>query len=194
MIFKQHQQVMKGEKSQTRRLVKYGKDKPLPKTFRHSYYGDVEYRDVLMTYDACMFYEMKGVPFPGKGVYREWAVHYPGELGGRGDVDTFYQAKWIIGRTYAVQPGRGKNGIGYIRITDIGEERLRDISSRDCLAEGIREIPNQWGTPWYRCPVLDGEWKTRRGAFRALWNSIYISTESEFAANPRVWVLTFELA
>jgi hypothetical protein len=101
--------------------------------------------------------------------------------------------RWKTWRVYAVQPGRGKKAVGRIRITGIRREWLDDISPEDCLAEGIQEIPNQWGTPWYRCPGLEGGWKSSRAAFRALWDSIYEGTEFEFAANPEVWVLMFEV-
>jgi hypothetical protein len=106
---------------------------------------------------------------------------------------TYMNPRWQVGRTYAVQPGRGKKAVGRIRITGIRREWLDDISGEDCLAEGIQEIPNQWGTPWYRCPGLEGEWKSSRAAFRALWDNIYEGTEFEFDANPEVWVLTFEV-
>ena len=40
------------------------------------------------------------------------------------------------GRSYAVQPGRGKPELFRITILDIRRERLGDISEADCIAEG----------------------------------------------------------
>lgn len=109
-------------------------------------------------------------------------------------IDTVYddngRMRWQVGRTYAIQPGRGKNAIGRIRITKIKRERLQDISRPDCLAEGVIEIPNQLGTPWYRS--VGGEWKTARGAFAELWDSIHKKPGTRWPDNPEVWVLVFE--
>ena len=45
--------------------------------------------------------------------------------------------KWQVGRTYAVQPGRGQKAVGRIRITDIREEDIRQISIFDVQKEGF---------------------------------------------------------
>lgn len=42
------------------------------------------------------------------------------------------------GRTYAVQPGRGKRAIGRIRVLDVRPERLMDITEDDARAEGFK--------------------------------------------------------
>lgn len=97
------------------------------------------------------------------------------------------------GCTYSVQPGRGKKAIGRIRLTKIRREWVQDISPQDCIAEGIIAVPNQWGTPWYQCPVLKGEWKSSRAAFAALWDSIYKKPGERFDDNPEVWALSFEV-
>ena len=110
-------------------------------------------------------------------------------------IDTVYdkngRVRWQVGKTYAVQPGRGKKAVGRIRITEIRRERLQDITPQDCLAEGIELIPNEWGTPWYKS--VEGEWKTARGAFADLWNSIHKKPATRWADNPPEWALTFEL-
>ena len=85
---------------------------------------------------------------------------YPGNL----------RSKWLLGRTYAVQPGRGKKAVGRIRITKIRRERLQDITGNDVRAEGC-------GT-W--------EWP-----FEELWDSLY-RKPYRWQDNPECWVLDFE--
>jgi len=82
--------------------------------------------------------------------------------------------------------------VGRIRITEIRRERLQDISCDDCLAEGIVEIPNQWGTPWYK--GIGGEWKASRQAFAELWDIINKKPGTRWADDPPVWVISFTLA
>lgn len=41
-----------------------------------------------------------------------------------------------IGRSYTVQPGRGKHGLFKIKVTDLKFEWLGDITSEDIKAEG----------------------------------------------------------
>ncbi len=46
--------------------------------------------------------------------------------------------RWAVGRTYPVQPGRGKHAIGRIRITAIRYcEQAGGISEEDARAEGF---------------------------------------------------------
>jgi len=42
-----------------------------------------------------------------------------------------------VGRTYAVQPGRGKHALGRIRLRAIRREPAQDISEDDARAEGF---------------------------------------------------------
>ena len=42
-----------------------------------------------------------------------------------------------VGRTYAVQPGRGKHALGRIRLRAIRREPAQDISEGDARAEGV---------------------------------------------------------
>lgn len=44
---------------------------------------------------------------------------------------------YTVGKTYAVQPGRGKPSIGRVRITNIRREDRREISQEDARAEGF---------------------------------------------------------
>jgi hypothetical protein len=42
-----------------------------------------------------------------------------------------------VGRTYAIQPGRGKHGLGRFRLLAIKREQAKDISEADAHAEGF---------------------------------------------------------
>lgn len=88
--------------------------------------------------------------------------------------------KWVIGRIYSVQPGRGKPTIGRIRLLSIRKEKLQDISEEDALAElgyGLSYNPND------EFPIRD---------FSYLWDSINPKGK-RWADNPDVWALTFEV-
>ncbi len=56
------------------------------------------------------------------------------------------QDRWRIiyqvGKTYAVQPGRGKPAVARIQITDIRREDVRNISDGDAKAEGFDSVPS----------------------------------------------------
>lgn len=85
--------------------------------------------------------------------------------------------KWMVGRTYAVQPGRGKPAIGRIRLLSIRKEPLQDINLADVIAEG---------GPFGYSAAYDED-------YGALWDSIN-SKGNQWRDNLDVWVLTFELA
>jgi hypothetical protein len=46
--------------------------------------------------------------------------------------------RFRVGQTYAVQPGRGRQGVGFVRLTAIREQSLLDISQEDARAEGFQ--------------------------------------------------------
>lgn len=98
--------------------------------------------------------------------YRTWVPYYP---------------KWQVGRTYAVQPGRGRKAIGRIRITAIRREHLQDMSANDAITEGL--MPG--GLYGQTCAL------TR---FTLLWDSIYTKLGTRWQDNPEVWVLEFEVS
>lgn len=140
MIFRQHQQVLDGTKTQTRRPV----------------------------YPGQRLVCNRGFGLPDMVVTTGNLVGYCGEV-----------RKWVVGRTYAVQPP-GKKSVGRIRITKIRRERLQDISLHfdDILAEGVKkdilDVGYTWRMRWVR-----------------LWNSIY-KEPYRWDDNPEVWVLEFE--
>ncbi|MBZ0291403.1 MAG: ASCH domain-containing protein [Anaerolineae bacterium] len=86
--------------------------------------------------------------------------------------------KWEVGKTYALQPGRGKKAVGRIRITDIRKEPLQELSTEDAIAEGV--VLKDYVGPRLRYSNLWDSINTRKGI---RWND-----------NPDVWVITFEMA
>ena len=73
--------------------------------------------------------------------------------------------RWQVGKTYAIQEGRGTKSIGRIRITNIRlDTDIRNISEADVKAEGFET----------------------RAEFVALWESMY-------GKQYQAWVLEFEL-
>jgi len=81
--------------------------------------------------------------------------------------------KWAVGRKYAIIPKRGAAGIGrHIEIVDIRIEPLQAITEADAIAEGVGSVEE----------------------YKALWESINGKDKANcWAANPRVWILTFKL-
>ena len=86
---------------------------------------------------------------------------------------------WEVGRTYAIQPGRGKKAVGRFLLTDIRQEQLRDISEEDAEAEGF---------PFY------DTWRILSGIrFAEYWDTIHKPGE-RWEDDPEVWVLTMEMS
>jgi len=114
------------------------------------------------------------------GIYCQPTVIRTDHLGLEGRV------KYQVGRTYAVQPGRGKKAVGRIGITKIRRERLQEISYEDVAAEGCdmtRGIFLRDGTA-----RIDHKLK-----YGALWDSIYGSGAWDRMKDDDVWVLSFKL-
>ena len=86
------------------------------------------------------------------------------------------RAKWQVGKTYAVQPGRNEKSVGRIRLTAIGRKRVQAVTDEEALAEGAQ--PERGASP--------------REAFRKVWETVH--GEGAWASNPEVWVLSFERA
>ena len=57
--------------------------------------------------------------------------------------------RWVVGKTYAVQPARTQRAVGRIRITDVRRERLGDITPSDARAEGFDTI-DEFVQTWTR--------------------------------------------
>jgi hypothetical protein len=86
--------------------------------------------------------------------------------------------KWMVGRTYAIQQGRGQKAIGRIRLLEIRQERLQDIDEAGAVAEGCQADVHATALNYYR----------------ALWDTLHGSRDERWTANPLCWVLRFELA
>lgn len=80
---------------------------------------------------------------------------------------TKYLTKWVVGQTYAIQPGRGKAAIGRFKLLDIRRERVQDITEQDAIAEGFGSISEFFG--------------------------VFESINGKAALDKEVWVLTFEV-
>ena len=78
----------------------------------------------------------------------------------------FSERLYLVGRSYAVQPGRGSGEVGRIYVTDERSELLGDISAGDARLEGFAS----------------------RDEFVAYWHRLHGS----FSAQQRVSVITFE--
>lgn len=107
----------------------------------------------------------------------------------------FGRLKWAVGRTYAVQPGRGQSGIARIRLTAIRREDVRDIAFPDVRAEGFRNL-NEFLETWVTMhdPVA-AEYIRERDLIRHSPDSIdvlkYLATRP--AQRYDAWALTFKL-
>lgn len=49
------------------------------------------------------------------------------------------EAPWLIGRTYAVQPGRCCRAVGRILVTNLRREPLGQVTDADARAEGVAD-------------------------------------------------------
>lgn len=189
MLFRQIDEILLGQKTQTRRVCKPGEDWTWGAAVAEQYpkLPDHEGR-----------YTLVGVPIDEV----PQAPIYTVTTGGR--------VKWQVGRTYAVQRKRGLAGLWYkaarngnlihvdlsdgkpfdtdnwhplrVRLTAIHREPLHAITDEDAAAEGCE--------PLY---VEDTEVITARDEYRELWDRINTRKGTRWADNPDVWVLTFEV-
>lgn len=196
MIFKQVQQVLDGTKSQTRRPMKKGDFAVVRRTG-----GPVTSRVLSRNYyrvwplgesDMPEIYRISG------GASYQTALEDPAHRI-MDVVRKTYSFKYRLGRTYAVQPGRGKKAVGRIRITKIRRERLQEISDEDCKAEGIsRNLLYEMDyIPGHQSLGDDRYFKDEQrvahpqGSFALLWDKIY-PKQYNWLDNPECWVLDFE--
>ena len=82
-----------------------------------------------------------------------------------------------------------------IRITNVRIERLQDISDNDCLAEGIKKINSEDGTPRYYVKDCKGDTLfatyTPQNAYAFLIDKV--GKKGDWDSNPYVFVYDFEL-
>ena len=114
-----------------------------------------------------------------KLVHSAWGVeHAPAVVTAEG------RMRWIVGKTYAIQPGRGKKAIGRFLLVALREEQLQEIIQKGAVAEG-------WPKHSELFPTINTRDKALRW-FKSLWDNIN-KKGARFADNPAVWVLTFDL-
>ena len=81
-----------------------------------------------------------------------------------------------------------------LEITDIGVERLKDISNEDCTAEGITAIGKgvRMSDGTY---AQAGRYETKASTVRQLYSELWesINGPGSWEKNPWVWVVTFEV-
>lgn len=80
-----------------------------------------------------------------------------------------------------------------LAVSDVRVERLQDISESDAEAEGviIQGPPDRDGGRHFGVNGTQIDEKTAARAFRSLWSGI--NGPDSWAANPWVWVVTFEV-
>ena len=88
---------------------------------------------------------------------------------------------WQVGKTYAVQPGRGKKAVGHVLLKSIREEHVQDKTDKDAIAEGILN----WDKYNFEMAPRD--------AFGKFWDTIHTKRGDRFGDNPEVYTLEFEL-
>jgi len=98
-------------------------------------------------------------------------------------VAPYHRIRFIVGQTYAIQPGRGKRSIGRIRIMAIRQERLQDITAGACVREGV---------PRMSMANYERDAAYYWSSFAATWDQIN-RKGTRWADDPEVWVLTFEV-
>lgn len=169
--------IVEGRKTQTRRLVK----KPdhllaIGETGKFHEFLDDANKWAPPTIERAPY------EYPGDGVYITTYTH-GGWLNGSVCVEPewTHRALYIIGHTYAVQPGRGKPAVARIRITEIRREKLMNISHADAQAEGYDGIYISDALPYADYTnFMDG------------WNAINKRKGTRWQDNPLVWVISFE--
>ena len=83
----------------------------------------------------------------------------------------------------------------WLEITDIRVERVRDITDKDALAEGIITTYNECQfppVPWYTYSGAIHQYVFPRVAFEHLWDTINAKRGYGWDIDPWVWVLTFK--
>ena len=50
------------------------------------------------------------------------------------------ECRYVPGRDYAVQPGRGKRAVGRVRVTDVRREKLEEITHDGACREGFVDV------------------------------------------------------
>ena len=111
------------------------------------------------------------------------------------------RTKWQVGKTYAICPGRGKSGVGFIRINGLSlDEDVRRISLASARDEGFLSV-NSFLSTWIHINDHSAQacwepqsqrwiWYTgdAAGGLEADW---WAYLDSRPAARYRAWVIWF---
>ena len=180
------QAVLRGEKTQTRRIIKDGT--PLgnfEETLKHSPYKVGEVVAVAQSYKA-IYDELEEKV--GNYEANEWWCDAWDIAGGDIDISAGYTNKMYV--KAELMPHK-------IKITSVRIERLQDISNDDCLCEGIfyctpayaKNTKSSFGFQFHKGVLY--MFDTAREAFAALIDKA--SGKGTWESNPYVWVYDFEL-
>lgn len=181
------QEVLKGRKTQTRRIL-------LPHTVHELRNGN-DYQEVIRLYSKYKVGEVVAVAQR----YKDIALDLPVELA----AELIKQPGWT-NKMFT----KADVLTHHIRVTKIRIERLQDINPMDCLAEGICPS-DQRESLWCVAPINDdkcggleynhsilgdGPWHLHPNAKLAYADLIdHISGKGTWASNPYVFVYEFEL-
>lgn len=81
----------------------------------------------------------------------------------------------------------------FLEVTDIGIERLTEISEEDAILEGVQKqfstLFNEWRYKDYA--NVKADWRSAVSSFQSLWASI--NGVNSWDENPLVWVYTFKV-
>ena len=196
--------VIKGRKTQSRRLIK------CRKTFKgewvagfniHIRPSDKKVVGLPCMYDADEIEFEEGEILPKYNVGEVVAVAQ--SYRDCGGFSEFGKSRWeIIAASVGADNGGWNNKMfvrsdlmpHQIRITDVRVERLQDISDEDCLKEGVRKVVNENGI-YVQYYVGKGDnacsFENPREAFAHLINEV--SRKDVWSENPYVFVYDFEL-
>lgn len=98
---------------------------------------------------------------------------------------------WRVGRTYALQPGRGQAAVGRIRLVAIrAQSKVGEITGADVRAEGFT-------MPLSPSPFVTGvpDWATVPDfmRFMEVWETLHPRRGERWRDNPPVYALSFEV-
>jgi len=168
--------ILDGRKSCTRRLVKF--------------FSGENPRWTGYIKDGLMLYNGKNEPCIRKAPYQPGDTLYVRETWKKAPNGYYYYEDWqkddIADVTKWHPSIRMPKGAGriWLRVTDVGVERLQDIDGKGCVKEGIEEEPLKY--------VGD---EFVKGMFHDLWDSTIKKSDLDrysWDANPWVWVIEFE--
>lgn len=182
--------VLEGKKTQTRRLVKPGDFTSVMWTDEHDKHGRI----------------VPDQPNHGPIV----RVEMPYWLAEKSQIQRVMNDRrtvYLVGKEYAVQPGRGKAAVARIRITGIRREDVRNISHEDAVAEGFTDRSeflsiwtgmhdkkaHFWEPPYPNSDLYEYCDSIGNLVTTYDWNDISERLESRPAHLYEAWALTFEV-